>query len=610
MSDVNIHYSLQQKPQENRALTTTWSCNGLSFFPGPANTVVLHRAINDARMIAQPDLAHALRQCNHFRSIEQHIETITSIIPALREDPEDVRATLDAVRSCGLLESSEDAWSRLTQTSTLPAEAPCRVFILTCDRPMALERLLRSINLSALPGSAEGIWVIDDSREPASVEENQGAIEAIRSESSMLIHHFELKSREQLIRELCALLSEDAESIHFLLSKDFWSDTPTYGLARNLALLLSVGKLCLILDDDTILEAVVPPIAAEALKLGTANDRQATFYNSVEALERHTLTHELSPLRMMAAHLGQPLFATLGRELPGHQALAGWDGQLLNQLQNDSPILLTQCGSWGDPGTGSGNWIFNLGVASIKRLLESGADIEAILGARSSWLGYRGPMLTEYGTLSQLTGLDNTALLPPYLPAGRGEDLFFGLLLRRLHPTSIVFNEGWAIRHQPLEDRGERGQLYPMSAEVSQNTLGDWIGRAPADQWGLSPERRLIGIAEQIERLSEMSLSALEKLAQQESVSKATSLLRRSFEHLESAQALQNLAGYRQWQTFLESSRDRLVNEIQMPNEHPLARVTEKAGSADRLREKGVQFTQALRAWPRIRDAAAQLINS
>ena len=42
--------------------------------------------------------------------------------------------------------------------------------------------------------------------------------------------------------------------------------------------------------------------------------------------------------------------------------------------------------------------------------------------ARASWLGYDGPTLTKHGVMSQLTGYDASHLLPPFMPAFRGED--------------------------------------------------------------------------------------------------------------------------------------------------------------------------------------------
>ena len=203
-------------------------------------------------------------------------------------------------------------------------------------------------------------------------------------------------------------------------------------------------------------------------------------------MTEHALPLPDSPLSMMLDALGQPLPALIAQHLSDHTKLAGTDGELLNRHGQASSVLISQCGSWGDPGTANGNWIFNLPVSSIKKLLEQSDDVQGLLSARSQWLGYRGPALTHYGTLSQLTGLDHSVTLPPYLPAGRGEDTLFGIMVQRLHPDCAVWNAGWAIRHENAEDRQHRTAMSPLSARPGLSLLVDFLGHEPRDQWVVS----------------------------------------------------------------------------------------------------------------------------
>ena len=68
------------------------------------------------------------------------------------------------------------------------------------------------------------------------------------------------------------------------------------------------------------------------------------------------------------------------------------------------------------------------------------------------------------------------------------------------------------------------------------------------------------------------------------------------------------LAGAPAWQTFLEQSRDQLVEELQTPEPNPLASVggrkQDQAGIAQ-LRAHGVQLADGLEAWHAICEAAA-----
>ena len=310
---------------------------------------------------------------------------------------------------------------------------------------------------------------------------------------------------------------------------------------------------------------------------------------------------------MMLQHLGKPLGQILKAELASHRDLAGWDGALLSTHDSTSPTLLNQCGSWGDSGTGGAQGVVYLGEASIKRLMDTSEPLEAVLGARASWFGYRGPMLTQYGTMSQLTGFDHRALLPPYLPAGRGEDILFGIMLQRLHPESLVYNEGWAIRHAPLEERSARGALSPLTTHAGTSLLADWLGREPADQWGLTPERRLSGLADQVTRLAEMEAPALEAMIKEELVAKRTNLLNRCMKHLSQLGPLEDLPRTSEWRTFLEASRDQLVADIQAPENDALVSAANKLGSdgLNQLRRHGEAFAEALTLWPYICKAAS-----
>ena len=606
MSDFSFSYSVSSDgtvPQEDKEL---FSFNGVAFLPGPSETVILHKESNDARMISESGLAHALRHCGQFRSLDDHAGTIMQAIPALRETPEDVSSVLEAVRQTGLFESSARAWSRMAgnDAGVRARLAPARLFIITCDRPAAMSRLLTSLGNQSLPDEVEGIWVVDDSRDAANIAENESLIKKANAEFNTPIRHFDMTQREALLEQLHHDLPEHTDEINFLLDRAEWADQSTFGLARNLVLLLSVGSRAVVLDDDAVLEAVMPPISPLPLRAGGANDRQATFYDSLEDLNRHALAPQSSPVNMMLEHLGQTVSSILPSELSGHRALQGWDGQAISRLTSRSPVLITQCGSWGDPGTGDGSWVFNLDKASIERLLGAGNDLEETLGRRASWFGYRGPTLTAYGTISQMTGVDHSQLLPPYLPAGRGEDILFGVLALRMHPTSAVYNEGWAIRHEPLEDRQDRGRLTPIASQTSIGTLVDWLGREPADQWGLTPIRRLFAVADQVERLSEMEQGPLLKLLRHENLSSATTQLTRCFKHIEESEELAHLAGHGDWVRFLEASKNHLLEQIQTPDGQHQESIGYQGVDITALQKQGRRLAAALRAWPTVCEVA------
>ena len=612
MSDINFSVGAGAPPDLQGDTAQLWSFHGVKQISGPGGTVVLHKRGCDRTMLVQPDVAEALFLCSPFRTLESHTRTVVSLLPSLAEHADHTLQTLTSIAEAGLFESSEVAWKRLTtderaeRSLANQSSDSVRVFVLTCDRPDALKRLLAGLAENPLPSDVESMWIVDDSRDTANVSQNARVIADAQGVLSKPVHHVDRTMKARLIEHINGELAGSDSAVSWLMDHEQWPDMATYGVARNLSLLLSVGYRALVLDDDVIPQAITPPLSTTSLKAGTANDRESVFYTSTEELNRHALVYPHSPLAMMLQHLGKPLGQILKAELASHRDLAGWEGALLSTHDSTSLTLLNQCGSWGDSGTGIAQGVVYLGEASIKRLMDTSDPLEAVFGARASWFGYRGPMLTQYGTMSQLTGFDHRALLPPYLPAGRGEDILFGIMLQRLHTESLVYNEGWAIRHAPLEERLARGQLSPLTVRTSTNLLADWLGREPTDQWGLSPERRLSGLAEQVTRLAEMESPALEAMIKEELIAKRTNLLNRCMKHMSQLGPLEDLPRAGEWRTFLEASRDQLVAEIQTPEPAPISDASARLGDDGMqiLRAHGQQFAQALRVWPAICEAA------
>ena len=150
---------------------------------------------------------------------------------------------------------------------TPEAQGPCQVFILTCDRPAALNRVLSGLRKFPLPEVVEGVLIIDDSRYAENIQENRSIIGVQSDNAKVPVVHVDPGVKEDLIQHLKTALPNYRESIEWLLDRSVWGTAPTYGIARNLALLLSVGKRALMLDDDIIPQAVAPPLSAAACVL-------------------------------------------------------------------------------------------------------------------------------------------------------------------------------------------------------------------------------------------------------------------------------------------------------------------------------------------------------
>ncbi len=391
MTDINYSYSLGEVPTQTTESETLWSCHGVQIIPGTADAVVLFNPRNDARLLVQPEVARALEHCFGFKSLNGHLDHLFDAMPPLREQPEDALHILELVRDAGIFESADEAWQRLTASTSNASpldDGPVRLFILSCDRPEALQRLLNALQQQALPQEVEALFVIDDSRLSESSVSNARAIETAQTSMHIPIHHIDMTARTALTSYLKANLPESSHtSIDFLLTRSYWGTAPTYGLARNLALLLSVNYRALVMDDDILPRALTPPLPQKDPTFDTPDAREAVFYTSIADMQQHTLVADFSPLTAMLQSLGQPLNQLLNSELTGARALKGVDGRLTTSLDAESHVLLSQCGTWGDPGTVDSGWVFFLQEASIKRLLNDTSRARKSIGCPNVVVG-------------------------------------------------------------------------------------------------------------------------------------------------------------------------------------------------------------------------------
>ena len=572
---------------------------------GPQGTVVLQNKRTDQRMIVNVDVAQALARCKDFDSLENHAQTICQQIPALRGQELVVLQTLQQVVDKGLFKSAEQQLSELSSGTTITGAVALEVVVITCDRPDALERWLASFSASGTSNHVAKLWVIDDSRS----EENQGLNRATcgaqQSQVSEIIRYFGATERSELLLSLTDSLPAARSSLEFLLDHKFWGTNPTHGVARNWAQLLTAGCRVIVFDDDTLCQAIAPPAAPRGLSFASPLDRDAMFYASTEVLRQHQLPLPDSPIDLMSGLIGTDMTGFLRNSTLNAASLKGMSSGDMASYTGTSCAKLVQTGFWGDPGTGASNWAFFLGEKGIKNLL-SYADPASILGARASWTGFRGTTVTAYGSMSAMTGMDNTSLLPPYFPAARNEDMLFAIMLQRMYPDSFVINMPWSIPHLPVDNRQSRAALKPVEGKLNLGTLIDWLGREPDHQWGGSPERLLDDLAQQLNALCDMGETDLLTLCRREVLSKQATLLTRTVALQTNAKKYDELPGSESWREYLALNQETLSQAIQ----------TSTTGTEDlnpgltSLRQWGKSFSVGLRYWPDIRSQVQLLINN
>jgi hypothetical protein len=103
---------------------------------------------------------------------------------------------------------------------------------------------------------------------------------------------------------------------------------------------------------------MTPPLPARNLTFDYPDAREAVLYTSATDQQKHAVIADYNPLTTMLKSLGQSLGQVLNANLSGASALKGIDGRLTTPFGAESPIHLSQCGTWGDPGTADSGWIF------------------------------------------------------------------------------------------------------------------------------------------------------------------------------------------------------------------------------------------------------------
>ncbi len=586
-----------------------WSFTGIELITLPGELTLLLDRHSGKRQMVRREVGIALTYCEAFRTLRGHAEHLVATLPQLGGQVEPVVPVLAQIRDAGLMTKADEALRRLTGAESRAEPSPVDVFIITCDRPAAVKRLLNSMAAAPTRDLPRQYTLIDDSRDDEAISENQRLVAAHNQTSDFRVKYFGLNEREQLINGLIDECPSHASSIRFLLDRAHWSDLPTYGLSRTLALLLGINSRVVVFDDDVLCEAVRSPFPGSGVQFGSITGRSATFWENADAqaLQKRNLSD--SPIALITRQLGQTLGQGLNSLSHGGvaaESLAGANGAFVRTLRSTSKILQTQCGTWGDPGTGGGHWIAELDVESVDRLLATPGGVMNTVDARATWLGYPTPTLTKTGVMSQITGYDASQLLPPFLPALRGEDGLFAYMLIAMHPDGLVLNHDWSVPHLPLDGRSSRGLKGAIPALGGVALLTRWIGDGINLGTQRTPEQHLSDLSERIETLCGTSEDELLAWGRGELAHFHAAQLDTYQHQLAHAEGLQSA----NWSQYLERGHNEMLAALQ--GEPTLADLLglESQTSAiqlDEIRAGGRAFAEALRAWPEIWRSAARI---
>ena len=569
--------------------------------------LVINRANGNQQVVA-PQVIEGLKTCTNFDTIEAHAAHLASTRAELSGKEAMAANALNNLKSAGMLLEAGDICMRLAQPAAKKL-APTRVFVITCDRPAAVERLLDSILRAGQLSQHNALFLIDDSRDPDNRAANREAVVQFNLRSPRDMFYIGEEAQAELIAGLTEKLPEHTEGIRFLLDRAMWEGKKTFGRSRTLGLLFSVGYRALVMDDDILCQAVLPPLTEPGIGIGSGGMRKAAFYENPETLLSSGAAADFDPLSGHASLLGSPLSSALLTLNDGPlqaQQMQHVNAALANVLKADAPVLVTQCGSLGDPGTGA-HWALQLGEDSVQRLISAPHGVRNAIENRLNWLGSARPNVFKMPFMSQLTGLDNSHLLPPYFPAYRGEDALFGAMLVTMHSQSVAVEYPWSVPHLPLEARPASIDTPIAGSSGAISLLARYLTGKIDYRDGTRAEHNLQAIARDALRIAARSDADLV-------LDYRSELARGHADQVHMLMARYELAqqtSSQEWQAYLkrgvEEAQQALVTQHSPTGIPGMPADITEAAILQEFRNLATGFAAALAGWVQMREVASTL---
>ena len=585
-------------------------------YPMSQGNLLLHNTRTGDRAMVNADVFQALTSCIQFLTLNEHVENIIAANPGMSGQQADIRRVLKTMIDSGIMVSAkklcDDLKMDIDRTASEAVSDKPVVVIITWERPEPLERLLNSIVANCKTARFHHVYVVDDSRNTSNKEKNRLLTESFAAQIEGSASYFGQDQQQTLLTALVERLPEHEQAIRFLCDQSRWRDLWSSGLARNIALLLSCGRKLVMVDDDTVCDVYTPPGVKSGISFSD-EQREARFYSS--EIEWASLRESLNPdpidrhMQYLGLSFSQAL-GVLGEQHLKPSSFAHSTALQISDLRPDSRILMTECGSFGCPGTGVNTWLPFMPGDSLKHMMASEKTVSNALNLRMTWSGRSRAHFVTRPTMSQITGFDNRAQLPPYLPVFRGEDRLFGYMLDFIFPSSVSLDLPWAIPHLPIPER----KWHNADRKFNLGDSFPWFffkytHMKKTECFSKSPEDRLAAISAWFNELATASASRLKATYVDE-------LLADGAEQLQVLNEVRVLAesGPEAWLAYLDDGIERLNEDIDKASAGQFRlrgspRDREDAELVAFWKSTWGGFADALDAWSDIRKAAADIFS-
>ncbi len=334
-----------------------------------------------------------------------------------------IRALISEASELGLVITEEEARRALRRNATNTKPPPITSVVwATKNRRESIAESVRSWRAALRRGGRGARYVVADDTEkpaggvPTSQHLHGTSIVIDRDATARLVRHLADRG-----------IPEDVARFAFFGEEEYPGFR--YGANRNRCIALTAGENILMLDDDT------EPSSARSRKasdtpafFGLVDPTELSYHHTDD--EIHGLPEfvpdpvETDPLLEHESFLGRDLsslfFESVGRVAPEVTSL---DRELLKRfLSGHGTIRITQPGSYGATGTRHNKRLLHLAGSTRAYHGSEEAFVRAAASSRN-WRRVRQPVLSIGSAfLTMAAGIDNTTMVPPFCPVGRGVD--------------------------------------------------------------------------------------------------------------------------------------------------------------------------------------------
>jgi len=353
------------------------------------------------------------------------------------------------------------------------------IAIPTKDRPALLGRAVRSYVDNAQRHKIT-VLVVDGSTDPTTRNANREVLTSVSHQLRFTgIRYVSLREIQSYVS---VLVKEglDRDAVMFGLGDPSGLGFNA-GAARNALLLETCGRSILMADDDTTAETIPVPQKLAHFRRLDPNENDPLVSDPTDFWFFDSRDDALLKVRNTPGKIDvvKESSALLGRTPSEIMHACERDHVVCGELRS-GPIVMTQAGLVGDIGFSWSGYPALKGGLTMTNLREKVKLTRAAMRAPAGLCVQVGSFFS-----SRVAGLDNSRLLPPFLPAhvssGRGGESLYGAIYRACNGPAVVAFLPFAQVHDPPGnekftraslDWGVDVRLHDVLAEALQDVRG------------------------------------------------------------------------------------------------------------------------------------------